>query len=137
MKYNIGDKVKIISLEKVRSYQQDGDGYYMIDGDLPFMEQLHGRSANKEVTIEDFTPSGNFHIEEDAGVFSPEMIEGLADTPETDNYAERLERFVLAVAAGQEMPVNKVNDKSHAKGIVEYAVELLAAFEEEIKKHRI
>ena len=68
------------------------------------------------------------------------MIEGPADTPdtpETDNYAERLERFVLAVAAGNELPPSSDNDKATAKDIVAYAVELLAAFEEEIKKHRI
>src|SRR6185312_10743040 len=133
MKYNIGDKVKIISLEKVRSYQQDGDGYYMIDGDLPFMEQLHGRSANKEVTIEDFTPSGNFHIEEYAGVFSPEMIEGPADTPETDNYAERLERFVLAVAAGYPLS-DYITDKG-VERIMGAAKALILAVDDEIKKH--
>ena len=82
MNYEPGDKVKIISLEKVRSYPEKRDGHYKI-GDqwlwTPEMDRFAGTTQ-----IIEFEYDGFYDMEGIDYTFSPEMIEGPADPVEQE-----------------------------------------------------
>lgn len=73
--YKPGDKVKIISMDKVRSYPKRGKDYKIGNEMwLPLMNSLAGTIQKIE-----FVDDGLYDMESIAYTFSPEMIEGPAD----------------------------------------------------------
>ena len=141
--YAPGDLVKIISMEEVRKYPLNSNGDRPIGGPVwqPGMDIFAGTIQQIESVME-YNGKVFYELKNDLleWSFSPEMISGPAEAPQVpdrEKYAERLERFVLAVAAGQGVPDFPKNDKPVAASVVAYSVELLAAFDEEVKKYKV
>ena len=83
MKYKVGDKVKIKSLEWYNA-NKNSEGVVNFHN-LLFFDELMSEFCGKVVTIDAYIPRGNYYeIEEDGKVnlWTDEMIEGLADEPQ-------------------------------------------------------
>jgi hypothetical protein len=79
--YKPGDRVKIISMEKIRSYPDEGDGYYRFPllYWIPPMNYFAGTIQEISAIVE-----GGYNLKRDPKpfTFTPEMIEGPADPVE-------------------------------------------------------
>ena len=131
--YAPGDLVKIISMEEVRKYPEVTDGRQV--NNLFWHDEMD-HYAGTIRKVERLNVRGNYVLEHCCNwEFSPEMISGPAEAevsePDTDRqeYAERLERFVLAVATSWTW-------EDTPEDIVLAAKRLMAAFDEEVKKYK-
>ena len=85
MKYKVGDKVKIKSLDWYNA-NKNSEGVVNFHN-LLFFDELMSEFCGKVVTIDAYIPRGNYYeIEEDGKVnlWTDEMIEGLADAEPQD-----------------------------------------------------
>lgn len=95
MKYKVGDKVRVKSLDWYKSHETSKLGY--VDcGEMPFINTMV-KFCNRIVTISKVNSKyGYYDIEDDDGVngWTDEMIEGLAEEPTVFNGKE----FLLKLA---------------------------------------
>lgn len=80
-KYRVGDRVKIISLEKVRSYPETEDGNYEIGESVWVQGMDHYAGTTQKIYKSD---AYYYWVDKKGFAFSPEMIEGPADPVEQE-----------------------------------------------------